>query len=242
MVVITGLALLFHAAPALGQRPAAAQPAPRWFVGGSLNYASPQGDFGEQVDQGFGLAAHGMYKVDQAGWLGLRLDGGFIQYGSESYRVPLSGTIGGRIMVDVNTSNQIAHLGVGPQLGVPTGAFRPYVGGTVGLSYFATTSSVKGDDSSETFASDTNYDDLTLAFGGLGGVYIPLSRGATPVSLDLGARYHRNGEVSYLKEGSITDNVDGTVSFSPIHSEADILTFHIGVSIGISARAGGGGR
>jgi len=232
--VLTALALLLPAAPGAAQRMERAPEPARFFAGGSLQYASPQGDFAEQVDRGFGLGGHGLFKIDQAGWLGLRLDGGFLVYGDESYRVPLSSTIGGRVMVDVNTNNTIAHLGFGPQIGMPTGAVRPYLGGTVGLSYFATTSSVKGDDSG-TFASDTNYDDLTLAFGGLGGLYIPLRSGPAPISLDLSARYHRNGEVSYLKEGSIIDNQDGSISFDPIRSEADVLTFHIGVSIGIAS-------
>lgn len=203
-------------------------------AGGSLQYARPQGEFAQQVDQGFGANGHGIYRLDDEGWLGIRLDGGFIVYGHEAYRVPLSSTVGGRTMVDVSTSNVIGHLGVGPQIGLPTGRVRPYLGGTVGLSYFATTSSVAGDDSGEAFASDTNYDDLTLALGGLTGVYIPLRQGHAPISLDIGARYHRNGRVSYLKEGSIKDNEDGTVSFDPIRSKADMLTFQIGVSIGVT--------
>lgn len=234
-IFMLGAAL--QGAPVLAQGPPVMDGGPpRFFVGGSLEYASPQGDFGDQVDRGFGLAGHAMYMVDRGGWLGVRLDGGFIQYGSEDYRVPLSRTIGGRVMVDVNTANNIVHVGVGPQLGMPTGAVRPYAGATIGLSYFSTTSTVKGDDSSDVFASDTNYDDLTFALGGLGGLYIPVRGGPQPISLDLGARYHRNGQVSYLKEGSIIDNPDGTISFDPIHSEADVLTFHLGVSIGVGTQ------
>jgi hypothetical protein len=56
-------------------------------------------------------------------------------------------------------------------------------------------------------------------------------------SSDLGVRYHGNGEVEYLKEGDIQDNPDGTITITPTRSEANLLTFQIGVQIG--TRAGG---
>lgn len=206
---------------------------PRLSAGGSLLLAQPSGEFADHVDTGFGLAGALAVRLDDAGVFGLRVEGGFDIYGSETFRVPLSTTVGGRIMVDVTTTNNIAYLGVGPQLMLPTRSFRPYLAGTAGLSYFHTTSQVKGDDNSEAFASDTNYSDTVFSLGGTGGIYIPISRGATPINLDLAVRYHRNGTVSYLTEGSIEDNEDGTIDIFPTRSEANLLSFHIGVMIGV---------
>jgi hypothetical protein len=233
--LLAGLA--FAAAPAARAQyehePPTREPTP-WYVGGSFSYARPQGEFRDNVKQGFGGDAHVIYRLDQAGIVGLRLDGGFLVYGDEHQSVPLSSTVGGRVRVDLNTTNNIAFVGFGPQVGVPTGRLRPYVNGFVGVSYLFTESSVKGTSSGETFASSTNYHDATFAWGGGAGLYVPLHAGVSPVSLDLGVRYHDNGRARYLRKGDITDNADNTITVHPRYSDTDLLTFQLGVSVGIS--------
>jgi hypothetical protein len=222
------------AAPALAQR--ASEPAllgpPRFFGGLTLLGAQPQGEFAEFIDAGFGIGAHGIMRLDERGLFGIRLDGGFVNYGSETKRVPLSSTVGGRIMVDVNTTNNIFFLGAGPQLLLPTGSVRPYVNGNVGFSVFSTSSSVEGANNTEPFATDENFSDITFAYGGGAGLYIPVYRGKSTVSLDIGARYHSNGRVEYLREGSIVDLPNGDIEINPIRSRANLITYHLGVSIG----------
>jgi len=205
------------------------------FVGGELMFARPQGEFRDFVDQGWGGGLHYIHRLSRDGALAVRVDGSYLNYGHESFRVPLSGTIGGRVNVDVTTTNNIAFLGVGPQIGLPSGALRPYVNGFVGVSYIWTQTSVEGtNNDNDPFASSTNYDDATFAYGGGAGLYIPVRRGHTPVSIDAGLTYRRNGQADYLREGGITDNPDGSITLSPIRSDTDLLTFHIGVSVGIS--------
>lgn len=207
--------------------------------GGGLHgvYGAPQGEFSNYVKNAWGLGGFLAWTPPEVPFLGLRLDGGFMNYGHETYRVPLSGTIGGRITVDLTTDNNIAYIALGPQLTLPYGPIRPYANAAAGLSYFATTSHVKGDDSGHTFASDTNYDDTVFQWSVGGGLLIPVTRGRVPVSIDLGTRYHANGDVSYLTEGGIEDNDDGTITMYPIESEARVLSFHLGVAVGF-----GGGR
>ena len=206
------------------------------FAGGSFTIAQTQGEFADYVDAGLGGSLHYIHALDRDGWLALRVDGGFVIYGYERQRVPLSPTLGGRILVDLTTSNDIAWIGVGPQIGVPDGTLKPYVNGYGGFSYLATTSSVEGishyDD--ENIFSTTNFDDWSFSYGGGAGVYIPVRRGAQPVSIDLGVRYHNNGQAEYLREGGIQDNADGTITVFPVRSDTDLLTFHIGFSIGIA--------
>jgi hypothetical protein len=206
------------------------------YVGGSFTIAQPQGEFHDYVDSGLGGNLHYIHKLDRDGWLAVRVDGGFAIYGYERQRVPLSPTLGGRILVDLTTSNDIAWIGVGPQIGVPDGTFKPYVNGYVGYSYLATTSSVEStsyyDD--EDLFSTTNFDDWSFSYGGGAGLYIPVRHGAQPVSIDLGVRYHNNGQAEYLREGDIQDNQDGTITLFPVRSDTDLLTFHIGFSVGIS--------
>jgi opacity protein-like surface antigen len=142
--------------------------------------------------------------------------------------------VGGRIWVDLTTDNNIAFIGGGPQIGLPTGAFRPYVNGFVGVSYIFTESSVGGTSSGETFASTTNFDDASFAYGGGAGLYIPVSRrGRNPVSLDAGVQYRHGGQADYLVKGGITDYPDGSIAIDPIRSETNLFSFHVGVSVGV---------
>ena len=205
------------------------------YFGGNFIVAEPQQEFGDYINTSFGGSLHVLWKPAPNGVLGLRFEGGGIGYGEEKQRVPLSETVGGRIMVDLTTSNFIGFANVGPQLMAPRGPIRPYLAPTIGFAYIGTVSSVEGVDSHQSFASDVNYDDFLFAYGATGGIYVPLSQGRVPVALDLSARYHQNGKASYLIEGSIHDNADGTITFDPIRSRANLLTFQIGVSIGARA-------
>lgn len=204
------------------------------YAGGSAVFAQPKGEFSRFVDNGWGGDLHYIHQI--AGPLAVRLDGGILNYGYERQRVLISPTIGGRVTADLVTTNNVAYVGVGPQIGVPDGALRPYVGGFVGVSYLFTSSSVQGSESSEPFASSTNFEDAALAYGGGAGVYVPLRRGVSPVSLDLGVTYRNTGRAEYLTEGSITDHPDGSITLRPVRSETDLVAFHIGVSVGVTRR------
>lgn len=209
---------------------------PRSYLGGEFDVARPQGEFRDFVDGGWGGGVHYLLRADRDGWLGLRVDASLLNYGHERQRVLLSPTVGGRIALDLTTDNNIAFIGAGPQIGLPTGAFRPYVNGFVGVSYIFTESAVRGTSSSESFASTTNYDDASFAYGGGAGLYIPLpvrNRHRNPVSIDAGVQYRHDGQADYLVEGSISDNPDGSISFAPIRSQTNLFTFHVGVSVGV---------
>jgi opacity protein-like surface antigen len=225
------LAALGFAAPLAAQIPEQQSPA-RMRAGGGVALARPVGDFGEVVDVGVGLGGHFLLYITPGGALSLRADAGFLNYGNETQRVCLSTTVGCRITVDLTTSNNIVYGHIGPQLMVPGGPVRPYVNGGVGFSYFATTSSVEGSTNSEPFASTTNFDDGAFSWGAGGGIYIPLPISATAdIALDLGARYSATREIEYLREGDINDRPDGSIEFTPRRSDANLVTFILGVSV-----------
>jgi hypothetical protein len=213
--------------------PATRDGEPRLQGGINFTVAQPAGQFSQYVDNGIGVGVHGLARLGNSGWFALRLDGDFIQYGRETTRVPLSNTVGGRILVDLTTSNNIVSLGFGPQLMVPRGPFRPYVNGSVGFSYFSTESSVSGIDDDESLLRNTNFDDHTFSYAGGTGVLVPVFRNARSiVFIDVGARFHNNGRAQYLREGGIEDQPDGSVLLHPIASTANLWTYHLGVSIG----------
>ena len=194
--------------------------------------ARPVGEFQDFVDWGGGVDLYGVINLSRRGPLGIRIDGSFLVYGHETLRQPLSNTIR-RVMVDVDTDNLIGSLGVGPQLTLGHGPLRPYVYGTVGFSYFATVSSASGTADAEAFASSTNYDDVTTALTAGGGLLLRISRGKHPVSLDLSAQKTYHGETTYLREGSLLESPDGSISFIPIRSETNLVTFRVGIAIGV---------
>jgi len=240
-VALVLAAALFAGAPAaaraqLVETPSMRSGTPRTFFGAELLLAHPQDEFANYVNFGAGFGFHLVQQLDRQGAIALRVAGDFLIYGHESERVPISPTIP-RVTVDVSTSNNIVALGIGPQVMVPNGTFRPYLNGTVGFSYFFTESSVSGSDNSVSFASSKNFDDFTFAWTGGAGIYIPVHAGRTPVSIDLGARYHGNGRARYLREGSIQDDGAGGVIISPIESNTNLITYQIGVSVGIVPKA-----
>ncbi|MDH3224186.1 MAG: hypothetical protein OEO23_10765 [Gemmatimonadota bacterium] len=194
--------------------------------------AVPVGEFQSFVNLGGGGGMGLLAFITPDRNVALKLDGTFVVYGSESIRVPLSPTIP-FVDVDVRTTNYIASLGVGPQVYLSTGSLRPYVYGTVGFSYFATQTSVSGTNEVEDFASTTNFDDFTLALTGGGGLSVQLSRGEHPVALDFSAGYQRNGLTEYLTEGDLIELPGGGWAVDPIRSETNLMSYRIGVSIGV---------
>ena len=203
---------------------------PRSGVAGiALHYGSPQGDFANNVNAAFG--ANGFF-----GWrlgsspLAVRADLGYSIYGSETRRVPLGSGPLGLINVDVNTTNNILVGGLGLQAGLPGAGVQPYAGGSLGFSNFFTTSSVSGSSqvTSEAFASSTNYSDGTFARTLYAGFYIPVGRSGAQV--DIGARYHWNGEARYLTDDDITFDSGNNPVLSPRRSRADLLTIQVGIA------------
>jgi hypothetical protein len=201
----------------------------RFQAGAQLNLALPQGEFSEFVDAGFGFGGWAAINLDQRGMIALKIDANWLIYGSETRRRPLSPTIP-FVDVDVTTRNNIYTLGLGPLISFGDGAIKPYIGGTVGFSYFSTESGVSGTNNGEDFASSTNFDDFTFSLVGGGGLRIRVKSGRTPIYIDLVSEYHRNGRASYLREGSIIDNGNGTISFTPIQSETNLMLIKLGVS------------
>jgi opacity protein-like surface antigen len=224
-------ALLAVAANAVFVHAQAGPAATRFAISGFPILAKPSGDFSRNVGSAFGGSAAVAYYVDRPGILSLRFDVSGVPYGRESRRVPVSGAIGDRILLDLTTTNWMTAFNFGPELALPRGPLRPYVNGGLSRILFRTSSWIKGSGSNDAFATTKNYSDSTGAWFLGGGVRIPLA-GNDPrraLSLDLGIRYQHGGSVSYLREGSIQDNPDGTIRFTPLVSGTPQMIYVAGV-------------
>jgi hypothetical protein len=231
-LLLAPLALL--AAPLSAQylREVGSAPAPKTLVGINLQVGVPQGEFKNFVGTGAGLGGNITFFLDRGHRAGLRIWGSWIEYGRSTQRVPLSPTLPG-LNVDLTTSNDIFSFGVGPEIDLGSGPLRPYLHAAIGVSDFATTTSVEGTNNSNAFASTTNFNDWTFAWYGGGGLMYLVSRKNNPVYIDAGVRYQGHGQTRYLREGSIQSNGSGGVILNPVESKTDLLIIHLGVQVGI---------
>lgn len=228
------LVLILAVVPAAAQAPvpsATLQPT-RFTVAAAPLLFQPKGEFRSNVGDGFGGGGALLYHLDRSGILSLRFDASGLAYGHETKRVPFSRKIGERIHAKVTTTNSIAAFSFGPELAMPRGPVRPYLNAALSGNLFRTTSSLQGAGiSDEDLASTTNYSDASRAWVLGSGVRIPLgeSGARSRLSLDLGVRYYRGGQASYLREGSIEDQPDGSVRIIPLNSRTSYVAYLIGI-------------
>jgi hypothetical protein len=201
--------------------------------------ADPVGDLAYYFDQGLGGQFEGSFPIEPTGHLRLRADLGFVIYGHERQYLCYSTPVGCRIGLDLTTTNSIFFGGVGPELVLATGAIAPYVNASAGFSYFATISSLGGDDSYDDFAHTTNYSDAVFAWRAGGGIRVRVKGGRTPIHLDFGVERHENGVADFLTEGDIIDHPDGSITMYPNRSEADFVAFRFGMTFGLGGHRRG---
>jgi hypothetical protein len=232
--MVVGLALLVTAATAAaGQEIDRRRGSlPGYYLDLNLLGANPTGEFGQLVNAGFGGQLGLRIRMGDRSPVFLRLDAGGMIYGLERWDVCFGGPIGCRIGAQLNTTNTVGYMGVGPELVFP-GSVSPYVFGGVGFSYFSTQSSLQDFDGFNDSFNTRHFADFVWASRLGGGMRF----GSGRVKLDVGAEYHRNGVAEYLREGDILDNPDGSITVFPNRSEANFMTYRLGVSIGL-----GGGR
>ena len=206
--------------------------------GVDLVVAVPQGAFADRLDGvGFGLGGDFLYHVPNTP-VGFGVAGTFIVYGQETIRERFGGGALGRVEVDVVTTNNIAlgHLLV--RLQPPNGPFRPYADALVGVSYLFTESRIEDVDFNDDrdIASSTNFDDAAFSYGVGGGVMAQVYKGRSDgrrfrVFLDASVRYLFGGEAEYLREGGISSDRNGNLTFDVTRSRTDLLLPQFGVTV-----------
>ena len=201
----------------------------RFQVGIDAVLSQPKGEFATNIGNGFGLNGTGMFRLDPKGFVSIRGDLGMVQYGREMQRVPYR-PITGRINLDVETTNNIGWGSIGGQLQFPQGWFRPYANAAIAYTDFSTRSTLTGSDDDHEYASTTNQHDGSRAWIFGGGVVVPFGNRFSLGGLNLGARYYYGGRATYLKEGDIIDNADGTITINPRNSKTDLVLWQLGVS------------
>lgn len=210
----------------------AQSPIDRTRAGAALEVAVPVGAFADFVDTGWGVGLSLAHDLTADGVLGLRVEGGWAQYGRASRVVPFSFTLP-QVFLELDVENQMGHFTVGPQLSAPLGAVRPFVHAGVGFTYFTTRSAVEGTRDRREIASTTHFSDFTAALAAGGGLTVRLSGGDHPMGLLLSATYLRNGEAEYLRNEDLRRLAEGDLLVQPVTSDADLVSLRAGVEIGL---------
>lgn len=199
----------------------------------SFTQTRPVGELGANIGSGYGVVGAFLLPFDRDGMLSLRLEVGAAEYGHETKRTAFSESVGGRVEVNVRTTNSVVPGSVGLQLAAPSGLIRPYVNSGLGVVAFYTDSRVEPTSGGEPLASMVNQWDAALAWTVGGGLYVPLTKGPRNVLLDISVQYVRGGRAQYLAPGSIVDLPDGRVTITPMESGARILALRLGASFGL---------
>jgi hypothetical protein len=215
----------------------------RYTVGGAGLYGQPLGVFGDNVQRGFGLDGFGTIGLDAQGIFSLKGELGYIRYNRKTQPFYASNGFS-TFELESETTSGVLMLGAGPQLTVPTGPIRPYVGGSVGFARFATNTSINipsyasNTGQKETIDQQTVSSDFILSLAASGGLRFELPFLGRGVLGDAGVRWHRNGEAEYVSSEGVVYNGSARPTITPTRSQADFLVYRLGIVIPL----GGGGR
>jgi hypothetical protein len=221
--------------PAAGSQ---GRPDARHSVGIAFDVAQPLGDFSRNVRNGFGLDGMGSLGLDPRGIFSLRAQLGWIQYSRKTETFWVDNGFG-LFELESETKSGVFTFGVGPQLMAPSGNARPYVAGTIGLSRFSTSTAINvpasqsNSGTTEEIASQTVSSDNLLSLTGSAGIAFHLSLFGNSALADLGVRYVHNGLAKYVSSDGVQYNGTGDATITPTESEADFLTYRLGVVIPI---------
>ena len=208
------LGLTIIVSPLSAQRSALREVGNRGSFGANVVVAQPLGSFRNTGNVAAGISLWG---VTSGGTLALRVDGGWMLYDSQNQGYGIS------------TISQIGTLGAGPQVTLGQGALRFYGFATVGGSLFwSSVNSSCGCNSN--YFLDGHFTTTTSAGGG---VLLGLSRGRTPIAIDLGVRGVRHDRVKYVPAGGFTQNADGSFSTQQVETPVEQRVFQVGISIGL---------
>src|SRR5688572_26299978 len=121
----------------IGSQAVAQSTPPKVHLGASFIVAEPQQEFGNYVSTSLGGSINALWTPQPESALGIRFEGGVINYGHETQRIPFSSRAN-RVDVRQTTSNMMAFVHAGPQFTWMRGPVRPYVAPSAGLTYIAT--------------------------------------------------------------------------------------------------------
>lgn len=225
-IALTGLGLVVSAGPSSAQGPG--EPV-RSRLSGSLSVLNTQPLGNLATGPGIGVDLSASWALDAERRLRVRGELRAGIYGRDTRRVCLSQAVGCLIEVDINTDYTTFYFGAGPEVAFPVLGTTLVLDATAGVASFDASSSVEGTsdtDNEDLFRTD-HFSDTFFAWSAGGEVRVPVSR---QFAIALGAHYQHNGQASYVPEGGVTQNPDGSVAVDVRTTDANQMAFTLGVA------------
>jgi opacity protein-like surface antigen len=197
-----------------------------WHGGAQVLAVPTRGELGDVFGTGVGLEPFGLLRFDQGGALGVRVQGSFIDYGTNVEGLPPMPGPGPSLSVQLGTKRTVGALSLGPQLTWPRGRLRPYGYATVGIGMFISSADVTGRDSlGFALEQSGSVTDWSLGTGVGGGMAFRV----TPrTSLDASFEYRRYSDVRAVGSEFIKfDN--GDVAIAQHRGDLDMMMIRAGV-------------
>lgn len=225
-LIAAAVAMAVTAAPAAAQR---AEADHRSRFSGSIAILNTQPLGSLETGPGIGVGLSAAWALDGARRFRVRGELRAAIYGRDTRTACLSETVGCLIEVDIHTDYSSFYFGVGPEVAVPLFGSTLVLDATAGVGSFAVNSSVRGvsDPDAENLLTTENFSDTFFAWSAGGEIRVPVS---AVVSIGLGARYQHNGEASYVREGGVTQDTDGSVVVDAITTDANQMAITLGVA------------
>lgn len=198
---------------------------------GAITLLNTQPLGGLETGPGFGFNAAAAWALVPARWFSVRGELRAATYGSETRRACLSETVGCLVEVDIDTDYTSFFVGIGPELAFPLlGRAALVLDATAGVGAFTVASSIEGvsDPENEDHFTTKNFEDTFFAWSAGGELRVPVS---PQVSISVGTHYQHNGQASYVREGGITVNADGSLKVDAVTSDANQVAITLGVAI-----------
>jgi len=208
------LSLMTVTTSLFGQRSALREVHDRGSWGLHFTAAEPAGEFRRTADLAAGVD---FFVVSGAGFLGLRVEGGWMAYDVSNFDN------------DWSTMSQIGTLAIGPQIKIGgDGPARVYGFLTAGPSLFWSNVSRSGNCGCD----DGKFldGDFTWTGNAGAGVVLMFSR---KVGIDIGFRGTRHDMVEYVPAGGLRQPPGGSIAGTRVRTPVDLRAIQVGVSIGI---------
>jgi hypothetical protein len=190
-------------------------------AGATLSGATSQD---ERIDRALGAGVYANYSLNNDRSLVVRGDVNWLNHGWERRAVQ---------DMDLESSNDIVIVQVGPEFSPVIGRVRPYVGVRAGFAYFLTQASTRRSEQNLDVINMVEQHDAVFAYGAHAGLRVPIRR--TRASFDVGVEYQRSDEAVMLTKGSVSVDSEGRLVIDSSRGSANFWGFRIGASVPIKS-------
>jgi len=203
--------------------------------------ALPQEQFGENINSpGGGLNVFALYRFDDIPF-GLGLDFSFMDFGTLSHTLPRNSTEND-LSLNIQNSFRTNQAMAITRIHQRSGILQAYVEGLAGFNFFfsETTVTGRGQNSSNTETTQSEFKNIAFSWGGGAGMLIRLHENRNHGTwiqrrdnlrasfLSIGFRYLHGSEAEYIQDGAFHSNTQNGILNNSRRTSTDLLMVQFG--------------